>query len=49
MSPEENKALVSRFVESIFNRGMLDRLAAFVALGAVEHISILGKNTELTA
>jgi len=43
MSPEENKALVSRFVESIFNRGMLDRVSAFIALNAVEHISILGE------
>ena len=41
MSPEENKALVSRFVESIFNRGMLDRLSTFISLTAVEHISIL--------
>jgi len=45
MSPEENKTLVSRFVESIFNRGMLDRLSAFIALNAVEHIAILGEET----
>ncbi|MGB9372087.1 MAG: ester cyclase [Halobacteriota archaeon] len=43
MSPEENKALVSRFVEAIFNRGMLDRLPAFIAINAVEHITILGE------
>jgi steroid delta-isomerase-like uncharacterized protein len=42
MSPEENKALVRRFVEAIFNRGMLDRLSAFIALDAVEHIAFLG-------
>ncbi len=42
MSPEENKALVLRFVEAIFKRGMSDRLSAFNALHAVEHIAILG-------
>ena len=45
MSPDENKALVSRFVESIFNRGMLDRLPAFIALNTVEHIAILGEES----
>ena len=43
MTPEENKGLVYRFVEAIFNRGMLDRLPAFIALNAVEHVSILGE------
>ncbi|MGZ4919114.1 MAG: ester cyclase [Halobacteriota archaeon] len=37
MSPEENKALVTRFVEAVFNRGKLDLLPTFVAIDAVEH------------
>ena len=41
MSPEENKALVLRFVEAIFKRGM-SIVSRLDALHAVEHIAILG-------
>ncbi|MGZ4864982.1 MAG: ester cyclase [Halobacteriota archaeon] len=37
MSPEENKGLVLRFVEAVFNRGKLDLLPTFIAIDAVAH------------
>jgi len=43
MSPEENEALVRRFVEAIFNRGKLDLLPTFVAIDAVEHFPPIGE------
>jgi steroid delta-isomerase-like uncharacterized protein len=37
MSPEESKALITRFVEAVLNRGKLDLLPTFIAIDAVEH------------
>jgi steroid delta-isomerase-like uncharacterized protein len=37
MNTEQNKALMRRFVEEIFNRGNLNRLEEFMAPNFVEH------------
>jgi steroid delta-isomerase-like uncharacterized protein len=37
MSAEENKALVRRFTDAVFNRGNIDRVDAFIAPDNVEH------------
>jgi predicted ester cyclase len=43
MSAEENKAIVRRFIEEVFNKGNLDAIDAFVSPDMVDHTSPPGQ------
>jgi predicted ester cyclase len=47
MSTEENKALVRRFFEEVFNQKQLDRADAFVAWDYLDHAALPGQGPVL--
>jgi hypothetical protein len=43
MPAEENRAIIRRFTEEVFNHGNLDAIDAFVSPGMLDHTSPAGQ------